>query len=155
MRLPVDGVAPLLQRIGWPGAVPETVAGIRAVMPWHGHVQLNLVLHPALGSSLEVELLTGRGEADAGHRAGLLDKLVAEGHCDPAKAEVLRDAWLRPVSADGGTIVARSWYVKLRFESGRIAEGKAYLGLMPRMLESLRVAFDTGAPGGATHASRG
>jgi hypothetical protein len=133
----------------------DASSGIRTVMPWRGHVQLNLVLHPALGSSLEVELLTGRGEAGDVERAAVLDRLVATGHCDPAKAEALRDAWARPVSEAGGTIVARSWYVKVRFDGGRVAEAKAYLGLMPRMLWSPRAAADVGVRGGPMQASRG
>lgn len=134
VRLPADRVAPLLRAIGWPGDVRHAVDGVRAVMPWPGHLQLNLVLHPALGASLEVELLTGRGEARREDRLALLDRLVAARVCDAAKAAALRDAWLDPVSTGrDGTVVARSWYVKVRFEGDRIAEGKAYLGLMPRM----------------------
>lgn len=145
IRLPVEGVAPLLRRIGWPGAVPEVVARIRELMPWRGQVQLNLVLHPALGSSLEVELLTGRGEVAASDRMALLHKLVDAGHCDPAKAEALSDAWARPVSRDrDGLIVARSWYLKVRFEGDGIAEAKAYLGLMPRVLWSSRSTLEAG-----------
>ena len=153
VRLPIDAVAPLLQRIGWPGSVPDAVAGIRAVMPWRGHVQLNLVLHPALGSRLEVELLTDRGEASAGDRSRLLDALVAAGHCDPAKAAALCDASARPVSDGGGAIVARGWYVKVRLDGGRIAEAKAYLGLMSRVLRP-RTGVD-GVTGGALQASPG
>ena len=103
------------------------------MMPWPGDLQLNLVLHPAPGASLEVELLTGRGDAGRDDRLALLDRLVAAGVCDAAKAAALRDAWLDPVSRGrDGAIVARSWYVKIRFEGDRIAEAKAYLGLMPR-----------------------
>jgi hypothetical protein len=146
VRLPVDGVAPLLHRIGWPGDVPRVVAGIRDLMPWPGHVQLNLVLHPALAPSLEVELLTGAREARAADRMALLDTLVAAGHCAPAKAAALRDAWIHPVSRDrGGLVVARSWYLKVRFAGDRIAEAKAYLGLMPRGLDG-RAAATAPAP---------
>jgi hypothetical protein len=135
VRLPLDRVAPLLRRIGWPGSVPAVVNRLDELMPWAGHVQLNLVLHPALGSSLEVELLTGRGEASSADRHAVLDKLVAAGRCDPAKAAELRDAWARPVSLGGdGLIVARSWYLKARFDGDTLAEAKAYLGLMPRVL---------------------
>lgn len=142
VRIPVDGVASLLGRIGWPGAIPRVVAGIRRLMPGQGHVQLNLVLHPALGSSLEVELLTGRGQASTADRLALLRSLVDAGHCDPDKAAALRDAWARPVSRDGtGLIVARSWYVKARFDGDGIAEAKAYLGLMPRVLSRARPAL--------------
>jgi hypothetical protein len=135
VRLPVDRVAPLLRAIGWPGDARRADDGIRAVMPWRGHLQLNLVLHPALGASLEVELLTGSGEAHREDRLALLDRLVVAGVCDAGKASALRDAWLDPVSTGrNGAVVARSWYIKVRFESDRIAEAKAYLGLMPRML---------------------
>jgi hypothetical protein len=147
VRLPVDGVAPLLRRIGWPGDVPGVIAGIRELMPWPGHVQLNLVLHPALGSSLEVEFLTGRGEVAIADRLALVQKLVAAGHCDPAKARELRDAWAHPVSrASDGLIVARSWYVKVRFDGDRVAEAKAYLGLMPRVLCGPRATLSTAEP---------
>jgi hypothetical protein len=153
LRMPIDAVAPLLHRIGWPGSVPDAVAGIRAVMPWRGHVQLNLVLHPALGTRLEVELLTDRGEATAGDRSRLLDRLVAAGHCDPAKAAALSDAWARPVSDCDGAIVARSWYIKVQLDGGRITEAKAYLGLMSRVLRP-RAAVE-GMAGGALQASPG
>ncbi len=133
VRLPAGRVAPLLRAIGWPGDVRGAVDGIRAVMPWPGELQLNLVLHPALGARLEVELLTGRGDAGREDRLAVLDRLVAAGACDAGKAAALREAWLDPVSTGpGGTVVARSWYVKVRFEGYRIAEAKAYLGLMPR-----------------------
>jgi hypothetical protein len=135
VRMPVDRVATLLRAIGWPGDARRAEDGIRAVMPWHGHLQLNVVLHPALGAGLEVELLTGSGEAQREDRIALLDRLVAAGVCDVARAAALRDAWLDPVSTGrDGTTVARSWYIKVRLESDRIAEAKAYLGLMPRML---------------------
>lgn len=133
VRLPAERVAPLLRAIGWPGDVRRAVDGIRAMMPWPGELQLNLVLHPAPGRILEVELLTGRRDAAREDRLAVLDRLVAVGACDPAKAAALRDAWLDPVSPGaGGGVVARSWYVKVRFEGDRIAEAKAYLGLMPR-----------------------
>lgn len=133
VRLPADRVAPLLRSIGWPGDVRHAVDGIRAVMPWPGELQLNLVLHPTLGASLEVELLTSRGDAGREDRLTLLDRLVAAGVCEAAKAAALRDAWLDPVSSGrDGTIFAQSWYIKVRFDGDRIAEAKAYLGLMPR-----------------------
>jgi hypothetical protein len=151
VRLPVEGIAPLLRRIGWPGDVPRVIAGIRELMPWPGHVQLNLVIHPtlgpALGPSLEVELLTGRGEIAPADRLALVQKLVAAGHCDPAKAGALRDAWAQPISrASDGLIVARSWYVKVRFDGDRIAEAKAYLGLMPRVLCGPGATLGTAEP---------
>lgn len=134
VRLPVDRVAQLLHAIGWPGDARRAERQVREVMPWHGHLQLNLVLHPALGAGLEVELLTG-GEAQRDDRLALLERLVAVGVCDAGKAAALRDAWLAPLSTGhDGTVVARSWYIKVRLESDRIAEAKAYLGLMPRML---------------------
>ncbi|HEX7841654.1 MAG TPA: hypothetical protein VF469_29495 [Kofleriaceae bacterium] len=149
LRLPVDGVASLLRRIGWPGDVPQVCTRIRELMPWPGDVQLNLVLHPALGTSLEVELLTGRAPCRAGDRLALLQKLVDIGQCDPDKAQVLRDAWARPVRRDDtGLIVARSWYLKVRFDGDRVAETKAYLGFMPRVLCDARqaAALLAGAP---------
>jgi hypothetical protein len=142
VRLPVDRVAALLRRIGWPGEVSRVTAHIDELMPWRGHVQLNLVLHPAQGPSLEVELLTGRREVGLADRTALLQRLVDAGHCDPAKAEVLRDAWARPVTrGSDGLIVARSWYLKVRLDGNGIVEVKAYLGLMPRVLYSPRAAI--------------
>lgn len=139
VRVPVEGVASLLERIGWPGSVASVVAGIRRLVPREGHVQLNLVLHPAPGTHLEVELLTGRRPAGTADRHALLRRLVDAGHCDPGKAEALGDAWASPVSRDrAGLIVARSWYVKVRFGDDRVAEAKAYLGLMPRVLHDAR-----------------
>lgn len=132
VRLPVESVAPLLRRIDWPGDIPSIAARIRELMPWQGQVQLNLVLHPALGSILEVEILTGRAEVGDDKRMSLLHRLVEAGLCDPTKAEALRDAWSHPVSRRHGLIVARSWYLKVRLEGDRMVEAKAYLGLMPR-----------------------
>lgn len=146
VRLPVDAIAALLERIAWPGDVPRVVGGIRQLMPWHGDVQLNLVLHPAQAESLEVELLTGRRQASTIHRRILLEKLVEVGHCDPAKADALRDTWVDPVSRDdAGMIVARSWYLKARFDRDGLAEAKAYVGLMPRARVGPR-ATRTAAP---------
>ncbi|HET7504386.1 MAG TPA: hypothetical protein VFK02_25365 [Kofleriaceae bacterium] len=147
LRIDVERVAPLLERIGWPGPASAVAARIRELMPWRGAVQLNLVLHPAPSTSLEVELLTGRHEAAPGDRLALLHRLVTAGHCDPAKAEALRDAWARPLSRGvDGLIVARNWYLKVRFDGDRIAEAKSYLGLMPRVLCNPRTPLRAGPP---------
>jgi hypothetical protein len=134
LRVPVDGVAALLRRIEWPGPIPGVVTRIRELAPSLREVQLNLVLRPELDASLEVELLVGMREGGTEERDEMLRQLIGGGHCDAAKAEVLRRAWARPVSRDrGGVIVARIWYLKVRFDGDRIAETKAYLGLMPRV----------------------
>jgi hypothetical protein len=134
IRLPVDSLAALLHRIDWPGAADSVVACIRAIAPHQRHVQLNLVLAPGLDANLEVELLTSAGEVRSEERVAVLQQLVDRDHCDPAKAEVLLRSSLVPVQRDPeGLIVARNWYLKVRFCGDRIAETKAYLGLLPRV----------------------
>jgi hypothetical protein len=135
VRLPIDEVAGFLRKIGW-SEVPEALQSrISSLMPGPGHVQLNLVLHPALRPPLEVEFLTTPGESDSEQRFAFLDRLVDEGLCGTAKARVLRSTWDRPLRPAGalGLPVASSWYVKVRFMNGRPSEAKAYLGLMPRI----------------------
>jgi hypothetical protein len=130
----VDSLAALLQRIDWPGPADDVVARIRALAPRQRHVQLNLVLAPGLDGRLEVELLTSAAEASSEERAAVLQQLVDSGHCDPAKADALRRCSLHPVYRDpDGLIVARNWYLKVKFSGGRLAEAKAYLGLLPRV----------------------
>jgi hypothetical protein len=129
----VDQVAALLRRIEWPGPADAAVAQIRALAPRQQHAQLNLGLAPGLDTRLEVELLTTAAEAGSAERAAVLQQLVDGGHCDPAKAEVLRAGSIDPVVRDpDGLIVARNWYLKVRLDGDRIAETKAYLGLLPR-----------------------
>lgn len=133
VRVPVTGVAALLHRLAWPDA-DRIAARVRALVPWRGHVQLNLVVHPTLSPTLEVELLTAPGEASLADRLAVLDHLVDAGACAAAKACVLRDAWTHPVSrAPGGTIIARGWYLKVKLAGDAIALAKAYLALMPRV----------------------
>jgi hypothetical protein len=134
IRVPVDSVAALLHRIHWPGPADRVVARIRELAPRQRDVQLNLVLAPGLDANLEVELLTSAGEAGCEERAAVLQQLVDGDHCDPTKAEALRRSSLHPVRRDPeGLIVARNWYLKVKFCGDRIAEAKAYLGLMPRV----------------------
>jgi hypothetical protein len=134
VRVPVTGVADLLRRLAWPADAERVAARVRALMPWRGHVQLNLVIHPALGATLEVELLTARDEVSLADRLAVLDRLVDAGACAADKACVLRDAWCHPVSRDAdGTIIARSWYLKVKLAGDDIALAKAYLALMPRV----------------------
>jgi len=134
IRIPVDALAALLHRINWPGPADSVVARIRALAPGQHHVQLNLVLAPRINADLEVELLTCAVEAGSEERAAVLQQLVDSGHCDPTKAEVLRRSSLHPVYRDTeGLIVARNWYLKVKFSGDRIAETKAYMGLMPRV----------------------
>jgi hypothetical protein len=135
VRLHVTRLQSYLEQIGWPGDVSTLVARIRAIAHWDGYIQLNLVLHPDLIGPLEVELFAGASDASTELRFELLDRLVDAGLSSIAKAEVLREAWLRPKYADeGGRIVAKSWYVKLRFGGSEECDAKAYLGLMPRLL---------------------
>src|SRR4029079_18107396 len=79
------------------------------------------------------ELLTHAAEAGSEERAAVLQQLVDGGHCDPPKAEALRARPRPPVVRDpDGLIVARNWYLKVKLDGDRIAETKAYLGLLPR-----------------------
>jgi len=143
LRIAVDRLAALLRRIEWPGPADAAVERIRALAPRQQHVQLNLVLAPGLDASLEVELLTHAAEAGSEERAAVLQQLVDGGHCDPAKAEALRASSRHPVVRDpDGLIVARNWYLKVKLDGDRIAETKAYLGLLPRAWAQARSAID-------------
>lgn len=156
IRIPVSSLAALLRRIDWPGPADSVVARIQALAPRQKHVQVNFVLGSlsslgsALTASLEVELLATAAEVGNEERAAILQQLVDGGHCDLAKAEALRRSSLDPVHrAPDGLIVARNWYLKVKFEGDRIAEAKAYLGLMPRAWARVqRVADVDDAPRG-------
>jgi hypothetical protein len=133
VRVPIGGLAALLRRIEWPGPADGVVARVRALASRQRHVQLNLVLAPGLDENLEVELLTSAAEAGDDERTAVLKNLVDEGHCDPAKVAVLLRNSQHPVYRDPeGQIVARNWYLKAKLRGDRIAEVKAYLGLLPR-----------------------
>jgi hypothetical protein len=143
IQLPIDSLAAVLRRIDWPGSIASVVAHIRALAPRQRRVQLNLVLVPGLDASLEVELLTSAAEAGTEERRAILQQLVDRGHCDPAKAEVLRHASIRPVHrVPEGLIVAQNWYLKVKFDGDHIAETKAYFGLMPRAWCDPRTVVD-------------
>jgi hypothetical protein len=95
------------------------------------------VLHPNLSGPLEVELFSGASDATQADRFEFLDNLVAAGLAERAKVEVLRNAGLEPACEDElGQVVARAWYVKLRFGDLDTCDAKAYFGLMPRLLRA-------------------
>jgi hypothetical protein len=146
IRIPVSSLAALLRRIDWPGPADSVVARIQALAPRQNHVQVNLVLGAlgsGLGASLEVELLATAAECGNEERAAILRQLVDGGHCDVAKAEVLLRSSLDPVHrAHDGLIVARNWYLKVKFDEDRIAEAKAYLGVLPRVWARAQRAVD-------------
>lgn len=131
VRLPIEHVGAYLEQIGWPGPSTRIAARIREFMPWSGHIQLNLVLHPELRGPLEVEFMTLAPEVSLESRTGFMTRLVQEGLCDVEKAEVLLRAWSNPRrKTDDGRKYAQSWYVKVRFEDDRAVEAKTYLGVL-------------------------
>jgi hypothetical protein len=135
VRVNVERLAPFLEGGGWPAPVMPIARRLREFVPWECHVQLNLVVYPDSASVLEVELFAGDNELAPEARYAVLDRLVAARLATREKADVLRQAWLHPTSQDEeGWVVARSWYVKLRFAGDEPTEAKAYLGLMPRLL---------------------
>jgi hypothetical protein len=132
VRLPLDRVGQYLHEIGWPAPALNVAKSIERLMPWSGHVQLNLVLQPRLSQPLEVEFMTLATEASTDSRSSLLNSLVAANLCSPEKAAVLLNLHERPVGYVNGQPIARGWYVKVRFMDDVATEAKAYLGLMPR-----------------------
>jgi hypothetical protein len=130
VALPIQDAGPYLARIGWPDA---RLPHLDRYMGWNGHVQLNLVLSPALVPPLEVEFLTVPGEAGNSQRRELLECLVASGLCSKAKADVLGRVMREPIlRAEPPYLIGSGWYIKIRFRDGEPTEAKAYLGLMPR-----------------------
>lgn len=137
VRLPAANVEDFLTRLGWPSSPARIQKKILEFMPWPGHVQLNLVLHPELRGPLEVEFMTIPSEVSPEQRYSFLTRLEELELCDGEKAEILRRSWARPLRTTlGGLRVARSWYVKIRFEEDLPVEAKAYLGLIARPLAS-------------------
>lgn len=137
VRLLAADVGDYLRRIGWPEAPDDIQRQVSALVPWGGHVQLNLVLHPEMAPPLEVEFLTTPGEASRANRAAFLRALVGAELCGAAKAQVLASCLAQTLILGGPdqpeSALGRSWYVKVRFQRGRATEAKAYLGLMPRV----------------------
>jgi len=134
VRLPVGRVADYLGKVGFPGHPERIQQRIRQFMPWEGHVQLNLVLHPELRGPLEVEFMTLASEVSETHRSGFLAHLVEQQLCDPEKAAVLtRSTRNCRGNLPNGQRYERGWYVKVRFEDDQPVEAKAYVGLLARL----------------------
>ena len=137
VRLRAIDIAPFLTRIRFPGRVDHIMRRVRALADVEGHVQLNLVLYPDLGGPLELELFSVASDASTDARFALLERLVAAGIASAPKAEVLRAAWLQPKCEDEvRRVVAKSWYIKLRFGGHEGCDAKVYFGLVPRLLRS-------------------
>ena len=61
VRLPIAQLSQFLGRIAWPAGA-QLIDGLRELLPWDGHVQLNLIAHPLLAAPLELELFAGEPE---------------------------------------------------------------------------------------------
>jgi hypothetical protein len=135
LTVDAERIGRLLAQVGWPADPAALHQAVAAWAPSAAHVQLNLVLHPELAPPLEVEIFTGAAEGTGGERLRFLERLVAAGLAAPSKAALLHDIWTRPsVVVDGERAVARSWYIKLRFEGTTPRDAKAYVGMMPRQV---------------------
>jgi hypothetical protein len=140
VRLDVERVGTFLERMGWPGPAERIQARVCSLMPWSGHVQLNLVLDPDIVQPLEIEFLTTATETDDDARFVFLEELVAWGLCHPDKARVLRRIWTEPLGTcatpAGTRQIAKSWYIKVRFVNDEPVHAKAYVGFMPLPTEA-------------------
>lgn len=132
LRLPLDALPSYLQAVGWPADADAIARRLRQLVPWGGHVQLNLWADPAAAPTLDVEIFAGNPEATPEDRARFLEALVGAGLAAAPKARVLSGISGRSLHEGGGLTVAKNWYVKLRFLGEEVSDAKAYLALMPR-----------------------
>jgi hypothetical protein len=106
---------------------------VSAYVPWAKHVQLNLLIHPATHTPLEVEVFPA--EATAAERAELIERIVSTELCTVGQAAALRKVWNEPLHRTmSGRTIATAAYLKLRLTDARVDSVKAYLGLIPRIL---------------------
>ena len=161
VRLCLQGLGPgtlpgYLARVGWPGDTAEVEALLAPVAGRVERLALSLdvgsAVLPKLG--LECHLAESLHEADSERWASLLDVLVKQGLCLPAKREALVD-WLghthlrsrpealpgnlRALSASLGpqalpVFLRRINHLKLVLQPGAPPEAKAYLVLLQRWL---------------------
>lgn len=133
VELPLERVGGFLRALGYDGHAQRAQRAISSLMGWTPKfVQLNLALHPELSPRLEVELLTLPNEASPERRRDLLQRLGAMGLVANDKAMALQDMARHPHVHEGGHLLARSWYLKVRFSEDGPSEAKAYVGMMRR-----------------------
>jgi hypothetical protein len=161
VRLCLQGLGPgtlpaYLARVGWPGDTSEVEALLARVAGRVERMALSLDVGPAVLPRLGVEchLADSLHEADSERWASLLDALVAQGLCLPAKRQALVD-WLghthlraRPEALPGNlralsaalgpkalpVFLRRINHLKLVLQPGQPPEAKAYLVLLQRWL---------------------
>jgi hypothetical protein len=132
VRLAFDHLPVYLAHVGWPENADTIVKRLRQLVPWGGHVQLNLWVDRGAATTLDVEVFAGNPEASPQDRVGFLDRLVGSGLASREKAAVLAGISGRALAERGGLSVGKNWYVKLRFSGEELADAKAYVALMPR-----------------------
>lgn len=134
VRLRLEQLEYFLAAIHWPASAGQLAKCARQFVPRDSRVQLNLLVHPAMPSKLELEVFVD-GDGTLDRRLVFLDELVRQGVADASKVEVLRLISEHPTSADvDGQTFGRTWYAKLRFEGASVEDAKAYVGVMPRIL---------------------
>jgi hypothetical protein len=161
VRLCLQGLGPgtmpgYLARVGWPGAPDALEAMLARVAGRVERMALSLDVGPAVLPKVGVEchLAESLHEADSERWTSLLDSLVEQGLCLPAKRQALVD-WLghthlrsrpealpsnlRALSTSLGpkalpVFLRRINHLKLVLQPGQPPEAKAYLALLQRWL---------------------
>ena len=149
--LSFDSLPAFFDRVGWPGAGDEPAAALlqvarRAATP---RTMLSLDVGPRIGPRVGLECFAPAGPKWSPRWAALLDYLVAEGLCVPAKRAALL-AWcgwahepegdavlpeqLAPLSdlvglPARGVFVPRVSHIKVSYERDRSLEAKAYVAV--------------------------
>jgi hypothetical protein len=136
IRLETARFGAYLDHIGWPAPIMAIERRVRELVPWDGHLQLNLVVDRDSTSKLEVEVFAGNVEAGPPARTRFLEQLVDANMCSREKAEFLGSISHRSVDHRSGLALAKSWYAKLRFAGDILVDAKAYVGIMPRLFIS-------------------
>jgi hypothetical protein len=132
LRVALEALPAYLASIAWPANADTVARRVRELVPWGGHVQLNLWVDRSRATTLDVEVFAGNPEATPRDRIGFLQRLVGVGLASSEKAGVLAGTLGRSLKECRGFTVAKNWYVKLRFSGEALVDAKAYLALMPR-----------------------
>lgn len=154
-HLPAHHLVPYLAAIGWEGPREELDSVLARLADDADHVALAVDVGERVFSTIGVEFhIEGETARRKVRWKRFLERLVAEGHCVPAKRDAVLawlghlharsapEAWprnLRALSAMAGpdvlsTFLRQVSHVKVVYDAGRPLQAKAYLELMHRWL---------------------
>jgi hypothetical protein len=149
--LPFDSLRTFLERVDWPGSSGEAHAALSPVarLAPTPKMMVSLDVGPRIGPKVGLECSLPAGAQWPSGRAGLLEYLVAEGLCVPAKRAALAawEGWAHEPDGDAaspeqlaplsdlvglparGVFVPVLSHIKVSYQPDRPLEAKAYLAV--------------------------